>query len=141
MMSLKMKKVSLIIARADFENVLRDIIIMGCLEATAPDEFQPFDDSGAIPIRETVELEKYSAHQDTISVIGTQYALSLTGWITARSEQELVSQLSKYICAYEIENPSQDELADVPIKLRWPKLFGIFKKNAGKQFCPLASRV
>ncbi|MCL2151495.1 MAG: hypothetical protein FWH57_00810 [Oscillospiraceae bacterium] len=141
MLTVKMKKLLLVIARTDFENVLRVLIDMSCVEVTPPGELLGFDVNNTDNrlALETAELGMYGANIENIPLLGTRKVLILTGWMPAPSEQRLISSLSEYICAWEIENPSPDENEDIPLKLRWPKLLKIFFKNAGKLFNPLAS--
>jgi len=139
MMNAKMKRVGLVIARADFENVLHEIISLGCVEITDPDELPEYQQLSSLTVRETVELDKYNANQGSIALLGTQYTVLLTGWITARSETELVAQLLKYVCSWEIESPSPDEHDKIPVALRCPKFFGAFYKGDGRTFNPLQS--
>jgi len=134
-----MKRVNLIIARIDLENVLQVLIDMSCVEASDPAEFAIGNDLGNMLNRELVELDKYNANQGSIALLGTQYTLAFFGWIPAQSEQELTSRLSEYICAWEIEDPSPDELDKVPVKLKWEKFLRLFYKGAGKPFSPLKS--
>ena len=49
---------------------------------------------------------------------GTQYSVLLTGWVAAPSEPELVSVLSKYACAWELDDPTPEEYANVPVELK-----------------------
>jgi V/A-type H+-transporting ATPase subunit I len=50
-------------------------------------------------------------------LFATERTVTLTGWIPARSEGALSDTLSKYICAWELRDPTEDETADVPIEL------------------------
>jgi len=133
-----MKRLKLLIARSDFENVLKVLIAAGCVEVTDPDDLNDNDLEGNVT-REITELDKYKANQDSITLLGTQRTLLLSGWIPAQSEQELTSLLSEYICAWEIEDPSPDEPEKIPVKLKGPKIFWLFYKGAGKPFTPLSS--
>ena len=51
-------------------------------------------------------------------LLGTESSLLLTGWAKAASEPDLMVNLSKYACAWEFEEPSPDEYADVPVELK-----------------------
>jgi len=135
----KMKRVKLIIARTDLENVLQVLLRLCCVEVTEPDESPVDKELENLLSRETIDLSQYNANLQSITLLGTQYTLLLSGWATARAEQELVSRLSKLICAWEIEDPSPDERDKVPLFLKWPKITGFFYKGAGKQFNPLTS--
>lgn len=53
----------------------------------------------------------------TGKLVGTQYSLLLTGWLCAPQEQELITRLSKYSCAWELEEPAPEEYVDVPVAL------------------------
>ena len=50
-------------------------------------------------------------------LIGTQYALLLTGWLAAPAEPKLAAMLNKYTCAWELEDPTPDEYVNVPVEL------------------------
>ena len=141
MLTVKMKKLLLVIARDDFEKVLRVLMDMSCVEVTAPDKLLEYNNNNTENqlVLETIELGKYGANIENIPLIGTRKTLFLAGWMPAPSEQKLVSSLSEYVCAWEIENPTPDEDVDIPLKLRWPRLLKVFFKNAGKPFCPLTS--
>jgi len=51
-------------------------------------------------------------------LLGTDYSLVLTGWITAASEPNLKTMLSKYSCAWELSDPNPDEYGNVPVLLK-----------------------
>jgi len=139
MITVKMNKIRLIVACTDFENVLHELILLGCVEITDPDEFWDNPELNGLAVRDIVTLEKYHANQNSIAILRTQYTVLLTGWIAVRSEVALAMQMSKFICAWEFEPPQPDGHDNVPVMLRWPKLFGVFYKDSGKTFDPLRS--
>jgi len=141
MITVKMNKIRLIVARTDFENVLHELILLGCVEITDPDEFWDNPELSGLAVRDVVTLDKFHASQDSIVILKTQYTALLTGWVAVRSEPSLTAQLSKFICAWEFEPPQPDGHDNPPVKLRWPKLFGVFYKGGGKTFDPLRSGV
>ena len=51
-------------------------------------------------------------------LLATQSTVVLTGWVPADAEAALGEKLAGFDCAWETEDPSPDESADVPIKLR-----------------------
>ncbi|MDR2665714.1 MAG: V-type ATP synthase subunit I [Oscillospiraceae bacterium] len=50
-------------------------------------------------------------------LIATERTATLTGWIPAASEGALRDMLSQYVCALELRDPEDDEMADVPVRL------------------------
>lgn len=141
MITAKMKRITLIIARSDFEIVLRGLMQLGCVEITSPDELLIDPELRTIVKREVYMLDKFHANLDSIVLLATQHTLLLTGWISARSEPELAAHLSKFICAWETEAPDPDESQNVPVKLMLPKLFKVFHKGGGNLFNPLIGGV
>ena len=137
MLTEKMKKVKLIVTRDDFESVLQELLKLGCIEVTVPDEFLNNPELRDQVLRIVVELDDFQTNQSSITLLGTQYTFLLTGWITARSEPEFAEKLSNYVCAWELDTPSPDDPEDIPVKLRWPKIFGFFYTGNGKMFEPL----
>ena len=55
-------------------------------------------------------------------LMGTQSAVILDGWFPAEKEAELEKLLGKFDCAYETEDPTEDEYPDVPVELKSNKL-------------------
>ena len=51
-------------------------------------------------------------------LMGTESTTLLQGWLPADSEEELARTLGKYDCAWETEDPSEDEYPEVPVKLK-----------------------
>ena len=49
---------------------------------------------------------------------GTESAVVFTGWIPAEDEQRLAETLKKYDCAWELEEPAEDEAPEVPVRLK-----------------------
>ena len=50
-------------------------------------------------------------------MVGTENFLCLEGWMPEQNEAEVISLLDKYSCAYETLEPTEDEYADVPVRL------------------------
>ena len=55
-------------------------------------------------------------------LMGTQSTVILDGWFPAEKEAELEKLLGKFDCAYETEDPTEDEYPDVPVELKSNKL-------------------
>jgi hypothetical protein len=76
-------------------------------------------------------------------LLGTEYALVLTGWLPANAGQRLIRALSKYPCVWEFGVPAHSE-PDVPFspggnvfrRLR-VALFRLFKKKSYRKIAPL----
>ena len=137
MLTVKMRKVKLIIARDGFEDVLSDLIGLGCIEVSNPDELLDNQELSSLTSRETIALDKFQVNRDSITLLSTQHTLLLTGWTTSRSEQDIITKLSEHVCAWEFDDPSPSEIENVPVKLKWPKLTGLFYKGGGRMFEPL----
>jgi hypothetical protein len=83
---------------------------------------------------------------ETDKLLGTEYALVLTGWFADRAEQRLVHVLSKHPCVWEFKSPAREE-PDVPFspggnvfhRLQ-VALFKLFKKNSYREIAPLMLR-
>ena len=129
----------MIIFRADKDALFRELILLGCIDVSAPDKLLEGAELNALVDIETIELEQYRANREKLAAHGTDYTLLITGWLPSKSEPKLLDVLSKYVCAWDIQNPSPDEYNDIPVKLKWPKIFGIFYRESGKPFSPLAA--
>ncbi len=82
------------------------------------------------------EIEQLASHRaelklraDTLStkiaraeaeekLMGTETTVLLQGWIPAEKVDELGRVLGKYDCAWETADPTEDEIPDVPVKLK-----------------------
>jgi len=132
------KRLALIVSRADLEPVLREILQLGCVEVSEPDEpGESLEQSSAVTL-EAVNLSGTGANRERIVMLGTEYTIILTGWISPRMEADLESLLKKYTCAWEIELPSPDELETAPVILRFPWFFGTLRGKNRRLFTPLA---
>jgi len=140
MMTVRMKRIRLVVGRADFENVLRELMSLACVEITEPDALPEGCQLQGQVKRVIVELSGFGANLDSIMLLGTQYTLVLTGWMAARSGPELAARMGNYVCAWEIVDPSPDESAAAPVKLRLPGLFGLFHRGGGKPFSPFQAK-
>ena len=49
---------------------------------------------------------------------GTDATVVLEGWVPAEQEEKLTKLLERFECAWETRDPSEDEYADVPVKLK-----------------------
>jgi len=141
MFATRMKKFGLVMSRTVMENVLHEVISLGCIEAVDPDEFLTDKDLKKLVTRETIELKQYGANLDSIVLTGTHYTLLLAGWMTARSEPELTARLAEYMCAWELESPSPDETDRIPRKWAGPGFLSFLFKTGGRPFQPLAATV
>ena len=141
MMTVKMKKIRLIIVREDLQRVLTELIRLGCVEVTDPEDLLENPLMNSLVEREIVNLDSYNANLDSIALLGTHSTMLLAGWLPARSEPELAAQLSKYLCAWEILSPSFEEQEKIPVKLRLPKLFGLLYRGEGKPFNPIRGQM
>ena len=137
MPSAKMKKISIAMARRDAESVMRELALLGCVEPFRPDELPDFAESGAEVSREVFKLGQINANQGAVVLFGTQYTLTLVGWLPSRMEPQLVSMLSEHECAWEIEVPTPDELDLAPATMVLPGFLGKLRSGGRRLFAPL----
>ena len=80
------------------------------------------------PHRDELKLaiDHMSAREAQAEAIGllrsTRSTVVLEGWIPAENEKLLQQELSQFDCAWETEDPTEDETMEVPIKLKNNKL-------------------
>ena len=60
----KMKKLRLLVSRADKENVLRELMLLGCVEVSEPDELLEDPDLAELVARENAELDRYRSEHE-----------------------------------------------------------------------------
>ncbi len=53
-----------------------------------------------------------------LSQAGTKNTLLLSGYLPVNAQERVVKLLDEYCCAYEMSDPGEDEVADVPIVLK-----------------------
>jgi len=133
------RKLSLIVSRADMEIVLKNIIDMGALEATGFAEFTEGAQFAGQITRETMDLGAFGANKEQIELLGTEYTFILTGWISSKSEQALTAMLVDHTCAWEIEDPTPGEMADAPVVLLFPKFLRGIRGKGRRLFSPLTA--
>lgn len=131
-----MKKIRILILRADFDKFIRELILFGCVDIEASDDLPEYSELDSLAERESVDLECYETSKERITVLGTDYTILLTGWIPVKSVQNLLTILSGYVHAWDIRDPSPDELDRVPAAI-WPKFLTKLRKGARPTFSPL----
>ena len=132
-----MRKISILITRADFEKFIRELILFGCVDIETSGDF-PCAGLESLAERESVELVQYGANREHLSMLGTDYTLLITGWIPAKSVQNLLTILSGYVHAWDVQEPAPDEPGEAPVKL-WPKFLAKFYKGSRRLYTPLAN--
>jgi V/A-type H+/Na+-transporting ATPase subunit I len=89
-------------------------------------------------------LTKAEKAENEERLLCTEYTINLEGWIPANDVKRLTSVLSGFDCAWELTEPTKDEAAIVPFKLRHGLFYRLFKRKlyrAGrKPFRPLTIR-
>lgn len=65
--------------------------------------------------RLTQEVQKEDCKQ---RLLATERAFLLEGWVPQEQEEQLVELLKSYDCAYELSQPTEEELPEVPVKLK-----------------------
>ena len=137
----KLKKLSILAAREDMENILSELMLLGCADISEPDDLPEDFGPASDVMREIINLDGQSANRESISVLGTRYTLSLSGWMTAKSETELVSKLADYVCAWDIADQAPGDSDKVPVVQRCPGFFGKLRRGGRNRFDPLKSSV
>jgi len=135
----RVKKIRMIVSRADMDSVLREMISLGCIEVTEPDPLPDDMESASLITRETYTLDGLRTNREQLELLGTEYTLILTGWISSKTEPSLISILDNHTCAWEIENPSDNEPETIPVILSFPGLFGGIRGKNRRLFDPLQS--
>ena len=136
----RMKKISLAAPRGDMENILRELILLGCVEVCDPEDLPDEPGFSNAVWREVIELEQYNASKERIALLGTQYTFILCGWLTTGSEPGLLARLSEYTCAWEVDELTPDELDLAPAKLSCPGFFRKMRLGGKKLFDPLRAK-
>ncbi|MDR2599013.1 MAG: hypothetical protein LBC73_01905 [Oscillospiraceae bacterium] len=131
-----MKKLNLIISHSDITDVINELMYLECFEPLEPEVKLEPPELAELVKREVMELESYEANFEEIVVFTTQYTYILAGWVPDDYERDLTISLSKFICAWDLENPNPDNY-DVPILLNYPWLFGKFRSGGRNVFEPL----
>ena len=133
----KIKKVNLLFVRAELEAIIRDLIALEIIDIDDP--VIPEDDeilSSSLKL-EQIDIKEHDTNYNFITLLGTEQTLYLTGWIWAKSQQEIIDMASKHTCAWEILDPTHEELKNAPIMLIRPRfLFGLYKGKR-RLFYPL----
>ena len=133
----RVRRFRLIASRADMDAVLSEIVRLSCVEVTQPEELP--DDPALSPhvTPESYDSGRLGASSGDLELLGTEYTLVLTGWISARGISGLTSRLSDYVCAWEIGEPPGDDDASAPVMLFMPRLFSKYRAKGRRLFAPL----
>ena len=85
----KMKKLKLLVSRADRESVLRELMLLGCVEVSEPDEMLEDADIAALTKRENADLDRYRDEYAAIArgldIVG-QYVPKKSGLFAQKPE-------------------------------------------------------
>ena len=133
----KMRKLCVFIVRENADDILNDIIAMGCLEVIASEDLPPDSDLYDFARRELIDISAFDAGKDHISVLGTKYTQMLSGWVSPRAEPELSEILDKHLCAWEIRDPTEHEQELAPVELIFPWFFKTYRLAGRSLFSPL----
>jgi vacuolar-type H+-ATPase subunit I/STV1 len=133
-----MKKISLIVSHSDIVNVLSELMDLECIEPMEPEVTMDPPDLADLIKQEEMDLGGYEANMDSITLLATQYTYVLTGWTPSQLEQDLVSILSGFACAWVIEDPYPYDYDDIPVLLKYPGFFGKLRSGGRRVFEPLA---
>ncbi|MCL2125214.1 MAG: V-type ATP synthase subunit I [Oscillospiraceae bacterium] len=100
----KMKKLRLLVSRTDKDDVLRELMLLGCVEVSEPDEMLEDPEFAELVGREDAELERRRAEHAALTrsmEILNKYVPVKTGMFAARpdvTEELLLSESDTSIC-------------------------------------------
>ena len=100
----KMKKLKLLVSRADKESVLRDLMLLGCVEVSEPDEMLEDPGMTNLVTRESAELDRYRSDFAALARgldIASQYAPIKTAMFAQKpevSDDLLLDESDSIIC-------------------------------------------
>ena len=78
--------------------------------------FAPHRDAFKLCVdRASVRLGRAEAEE---RLVGTESVVCMRGWLTAPEEEKLTAVLTKYDCAWDLADPTEDEYPEVPVKLK-----------------------
>ena len=135
-----MKKLCLIVSHLDIVNVISELILLECVEPIEPELTLDPPELTDLVRREVMELDVYQANKDSIKLLTTQYTYTLIGWVPDEFQQQLVSLLSGFTCSWILEEPSSSEQGEIPVYIKYPKVFGKFRSGGRRVFEPLAKK-
>ena len=135
----RLKKTNLLFVRTELGEILRELVELGIIDVSEPSPLNDDPELVDSVKSEVIDLGPYGANRESITALGTDSTLYLTGWITAKSENPLAALASRHTCAWEFEDPPTDALDDVPVKLIRPSFLRRFYRGSRKLFSPLSS--
>ena len=135
-----MKKLTLVIARNEIDDLLQTLMRLACLEVSAPEA-----PAGAPELQDAAIIEDYDvshldANKETLPLLVTRNTYILTGWVPVKSAPSLPPYLGRFVSSWEIEDLTPDESALAPVKLFFPGFFRRMRLAGRKQFYPLAHK-
>jgi len=83
----KMKKLKLLVSRTDREDILRELMLLGCVEVSEPDELMSDPEVSALVERENAELDRHKAQLASLAQaleIIKEYAPGKTAMFAAK---------------------------------------------------------
>ena len=131
------KRIALVFPIVKSPEIIRDIINLGCVDVSDVDDLLSAEGLDALVSREVYPIIEYDANRESVELLATKSTYTLIGWIPARCESVVKSMLSSHICAWELESPSPDEMANAPIDLIRPKLFNKLRSKNRRIISPL----
>ena len=139
MAATKLKRIRIIASRDSLDSILRDIMLLACVEVDEPPDLSDDPEFSTGFTRETVAIEQLGANQDNLIMLGTRHTLFLQGWIAVSSEVEIASKLNNHICAWETEDLAPEEISSAPVLLCCPNFFGNLRRGGRELFKPLVA--
>ena len=134
-----MKKLSLLVTREQLDNFLGALTSLGCIQVSQPEKIPVGSDLYSSAGIEFLDLTSFGANEDSIEVLGTRYTVLITGWIPSRLENELLSMLKNYLCAWEIFDLTAADIDIAPVELKYPWFFKKYRLAGRELFTPLTA--
>ena len=79
MAATKIKRIRIIASRDSIDSILRDIMLLACVEVAEPPDLLDDPEFSAGITRETVAIGQLDANQDNLVMLGTRHTLLLQG--------------------------------------------------------------
>jgi len=133
----KMKKFCVLIIREQVEAFLGELVSLCCIELSRAEELPGDSDLYAFVKREIVDLSQHCANKESIAALGTKYTLLFNGWLPPWASEEVLGVFKNYTCAWELGEPTADEIDLAPVELRRPWFFKTYRLAGRKLFSPL----
>ena len=96
--------------------------VLAQAEAEKQDALNRITAAAALRTQLHAAYDRTSAEVDCAEAVGTllrtEATVLLEGWAVAEEEEKLIALLDDFGCAYEFEDPAEEEYPEVPVKLK-----------------------